>query len=122
MIAFKAEGKHCFANLKNCNAVIFEKELQTKIILEKVAELSNANPLKFVYQSFKPHGATAALILSESHITIHTYYDGNEQGLGDVFADVFTCGTETTPEEGLQYLISTLKPTEHSITSIERKA
>ncbi|MBO0852961.1 MAG: adenosylmethionine decarboxylase [Nocardia sp.] len=41
-----------------------------------------------VHKKFEPHGVTVLALLSESHASIHTYPES-----GDVFVDVFTCGS-----------------------------
>lgn len=121
MNEYIAEGVHYFANLKDCNVKIFEDAHMTESILTTVAELSNATALDFSFRAFKPFGVTAAMILSESHITIHSYYDGNMDGIGDLFADVFTCGSSTTPELGINHLIKICKPKQHTTSFIVRK-
>ncbi|MDO3649029.1 adenosylmethionine decarboxylase [Nocardia mangyaensis] len=41
-----------------------------------------------VHKKFEPQGVTVLALLSESHASIHTYPES-----GDIFVDVFTCGT-----------------------------
>lgn len=121
MKEYLPEGKHCLANLKNCNVQVLEDESATQELLEKAAVVAGANPMKFSFQKFEPYGSTAMIILSESHISTHSYYDGNEDGIGDLFIDIFTCGSHTNPEDGIKFLIEKLAPSEYTVQNIKRE-
>jgi S-adenosylmethionine decarboxylase len=115
------EGKHCLANLKNCRVDLLEDEQTTFELLDQASVIAGANTMKFSFQKFMPYGSTAVIILSESHISTHSYYDGNEDGIGDLFIDIFTCGNHTNPEDGINFLIKKLKPEKYTIQSIKRE-
>lgn len=111
-------GTHVFGNLFNCkNVFLLEEESYTKSVLYEAAHKSGATPLVFSFYKFEPHGVTATLILSESHISIHSYPDHNT-----VFVDVFTCGEHTTPGEGVRYLVEQLGSTSNSVSTVKREA
>lgn len=48
---------------------------------------------------FSPQGVTGVLVLSESHLSIHTY---PEEGFAAI--DCYTCGTTVDPEVACDYL------------------
>ncbi|MDF2723697.1 MAG: S-adenosylmethionine decarboxylase, partial [Paenibacillus sp.] len=57
-------------------------------------------------KQFEPQGATVLVLLSESHISIHTY---PEKGFAAL--DCYTCGETVDPQAAIDYLVSVLKPT-----------
>lgn len=60
-------------------------------------------------KKFEPQGLTAIVMLSESHISIHTWPEKDYAAL-----DIFTCGPNH-PELVLAYILKALKP-KHSLT------
>jgi S-adenosylmethionine decarboxylase len=56
-------------------------------ILKTAAEKIGATFLSSVSHDFKPQGATAAIVLSESHYAAHTWPE-----TGDMTATFYTCG------------------------------
>ena len=60
-------------------------------------------------------GVTVALILAESHATIHTYPE--EEAM---FVDIFTCGERCNPKKAINYLKEKLNPEDSSIEEIQR--
>jgi len=78
------------------------------------AEQANMQVLAISIVPFKPQGLSLALILGESHLTIHT---SPEYGYAAI--DVFTCG-KGNPLLAAKYLCDVLKPEEVSIKKIER--
>ena len=75
---------------------------------------SGATILADHFHQFEPHGVTGVLLLTESHLSIHTW---PEEGL--VTVDVFTCGTMDT-ELILQRLRDALSPHRENLTTIRR--
>lgn len=111
-------GTHVFGNLFNCkNVLLLEDENYTRKLLYAAARESGATPLVFSFHKFEPHGVTAALILSESHISVHTYPDHSA-----VFVDVFTCGEHTTPQNGVRYLVQELGSETNNVSTVKREA
>ncbi len=63
----------------------------------------------------KPGGATAFVLLSESHISAHTWPE-----TGNLVIDVFSCGTEEQTQKVVNYLTSNITHEELKIRRIER--
>jgi S-adenosylmethionine decarboxylase len=83
-------------------------------LLEEAAVISGATVLQTVFKKFDPQGATVICLLSESHISIHTW---PEEGKAAV--DVYTCG-DSDPKLGCDMIISQLHSTNHTLSYIER--
>jgi S-adenosylmethionine decarboxylase len=77
--------------------------LQAQMI--EAAEVSGATVLSVQSKQFEPQGATVLVLLSESHLSIHTY---PEKGFAAI--DCYTCGETVDPQTAIDYLVSVLKP------------
>ena len=83
-------------------------------LLENVAVISGASVLKTISHKFSPQGVTAICLLSESHISIHTWPEQNKAAV-----DCYTCGN-ANPKIGCDVIIEQLKPIEYKLTYIQR--
>ncbi|WP_028594168.1 adenosylmethionine decarboxylase [Paenibacillus assamensis] len=77
--------------------------LQTQLV--EAAEACGATVLSVQSKQFEPQGATVLVLLSESHLSIHTY---PERGFAAI--DCYTCGETVDPQLAIDYLVSVLKP------------
>jgi S-adenosylmethionine decarboxylase len=67
-------GKHLIADIINIeNWEKLETVEGVKPLLEKIIKDCNLNIVGEVHHQFKPVGATCLYLLSESHLSIHTY-------------------------------------------------
>jgi S-adenosylmethionine decarboxylase len=71
----------------------------------EAAEACGATVLSVQAQQFDPQGATVLVMLSESHISIHTY---PEKGFAAL--DCYTCGETVDPQIAIDYMVSILQP------------
>lgn len=72
----------------------------------EAAEACGATVLSVQAKQFSPQGATVLVLLSESHLSIHTY---PERGFAAL--DCYTCGETVDPQIAIDYMVSVLKPT-----------
>lgn len=84
-------------------------------LLVKGIEESNATICGTSIKKFKPQGLTILILLSESHVAVHTYPEK-----GSIFFDIFTCGLNCSPDKFVERIIRELNPVEHNISLIER--
>lgn len=73
--------------------------------LVEAAEVSGATVLSVQSRQFEPQGATVLVLLSESHISIHTY---PEKGFAAI--DCYTCGETVDPQTAIDKLLEALQP------------
>ncbi|MCA0755292.1 adenosylmethionine decarboxylase [Paenibacillus sp. N4] len=71
----------------------------------EAAEACGATVLSVQAKQFDPQGATVLVLLSESHLSIHTY---PEKGFAAL--DCYTCGETVDPQLAIDYMLSVLKP------------
>jgi len=107
-------GKHYLLNLYGCSFVLLNDEQGLIDLLEHAATASGANVLQTISKSFNPHGVTVISLLSESHISIHTWPEH-----GKAAVDVYTCG-DCDPKIGCDMIIKQLCSTNHTLSYIER--
>ncbi|MGO4375977.1 adenosylmethionine decarboxylase [Paenibacillus sp. YIM B09110] len=71
----------------------------------EAAEACGATVLSVQAKQFDPQGATVLVMLSESHLSIHTY---PERGFAAL--DCYTCGDTVDPQLAIDYMLAVLKP------------
>jgi S-adenosylmethionine decarboxylase len=106
-------GTHFVADFWNGRIIEDEKELQD-LLIEAVKE-AKCVPLKSAIHKFSPQGITGVMVLSESHLSIHTWPERNY-----IAIDVFTCGNTAEPEKAIEYLRTKLNPKKVKIRKIKR--
>ena len=109
------QSKHLLLELYRCDFEKLNDESFLRCILNRAAKLANATVLNLISNKFEPQGVTAIALLSESHISIHTWPESNYSAV-----DIFTCGQNMLPELACQYLIEALKAEEHFLRVIVR--
>ncbi|SMO77887.1 adenosylmethionine decarboxylase [Melghirimyces algeriensis] len=83
------------------DAPLLEKHMRA------AAKKCGATVLSSQSKFFEPQGATVLLLLSESHLSIHTY---PEKGFAAL--DCYTCGHDVDPVIAIRYMVDVLKPTQ----------
>lgn len=113
MRTFSYAGTHIIADFW------FPKEIQTKKelrhILLQSAKAAKSTVLGISMHAFSPRGITGFLLLSESHIALHSWPE-----VSYLAVDIFTCGTTSYPKLALQFLRERLKPKKVVMQEIRR--
>jgi len=107
-------GQHFLLNIYGCSSLQLNDEFFLCDLIENAAESSGATVIKTISYHFLPQGVTAVSLLSESHISIHTW---PEKGAAAI--DIFTCG-DCIPKVGCDIILEQLKPTYHNLKRIDR--
>jgi len=107
-------GKHYLLNLYGCSFVLLNDEHFLIDLLKNAAIASGATVCQTIHKKFDPQGVTVLCLLSESHISIHTYPE-----LGNCYVDIFTCGN-CNPKIGCDIIIQQLHAENHSLSYMER--
>jgi len=107
-------GKHYLLNLYGCSFEHLNCELFLVGLIESAAIASGATVLQTISKKFDPQGVTAVCLLSESHISIHTWPEK-----GEAAVDVFTCG-DCDPKIGCDIIIGQLQANNNTLSYIER--
>jgi S-adenosylmethionine decarboxylase len=114
-------GIHLCADLWGCNpAILIERTFLENVAIE-AARRTGATLCEVVAVNFPPRmpqglaGVTVVAVLSESHLSIHTYPE-----TGYVAVDIFTCGPGCDTYKGYAYVKEKLSPSRDSVTAILR--
>ncbi|RME78919.1 MAG: adenosylmethionine decarboxylase [Methanobacteriota archaeon] len=108
-------GKHYIMELKTNNRKLLDDGKAVMRIMEEAARKGNVTVLGSLSRDFEPQGFTGVLLLSESHITIHTWPE-----YGYAAIDVFTCGG--CAEVVLDHMAKELEASDFELVFIERGA
>jgi S-adenosylmethionine decarboxylase len=98
-------GRHVIADFWGVDFKKINDVDYLKNHLYKAAQKCDATILDMSYKKFDPFGVTIIILLSESHLSIHTY---PEQGFAAI--DGYTCGKDIDSEDAINYLIAILEP------------
>lgn len=81
------------------NLYLLDDPLVLVAVVRRAIEEGGATLLRHITHRFKPQGFTALFLLSESHVSIHTWPES-----GEFVVDVYTCG-EMDPEKILDRIL-----------------
>ena len=109
-------GKHCILELYDCDQSKLNDESFVRATITNAARLARANLIELISHRFHPQGLTALALLSESHISIHTWPES-----GYAAIDVFTCGENTMPEIACESMKREFEANSYSLQHIQRK-
>lgn len=92
-------GRHILAEFFDCDAnIINNPELVEKHMVSAAKECG-ATVVETCFHMFNPHGVSGVVIISESHLAIHTWPE-----LSYAAVDLFTCGESCDPKVAYDYL------------------
>jgi len=111
----KALGNHVLADFYGCSPEKISNVQRVREILVEAALQANATILTEHFHQFEPHGVSGVIVISESHITIHTW---PEHGCAAV--DLFTCSPTVDEATLIRVLQERLGATHASTRSFER--
>lgn len=108
-------GIQILLNLFNCSAELLNDVEQLKIILNEITIESNLTKVGESFHQFAPGGATGVILLSESHICIHTWPEYNTAAI-----DIFSCSSEENAKLAARLLIEKFNPEKYDEKIIYR--
>ena len=107
-------GKHCTLEIYGvCDSLLNDLEFIDRT-MRSAAIQAGATILDSCFYKFQPQGITLVLLLSESHISIHTWPEK-----GSAAIDIYTCGL-SKPELALWHCITEFNPMEHRSNCFNR--
>lgn len=95
-------GRHVIAELWGCDFDKLNDVVQIERIFVDAALKSGAEIREAAFHKFAPQGVSGVVIISESHLTIHSF---PEHGYASI--DVYTCG-ELDPNIAADYIAEAL--------------
>lgn len=110
-----ALGRHILAEIYGCDSEILNNKDYIEKIMVESALKAGAEVREVMIHKFKPIGVSGVVIISESHLTIHTWPE-----LGYAAADIFTCGNTVNPWDACNYIAEALKAKNMTATEVKR--
>ena len=98
-------GSHLLIELFGCNQRSLELEQSVGAAMNEAAVQSEATVVAQSFHEFKPYGVSGAVIIQESHYTIHTW---PEHGYAAV--DLFYCGGTVKVHKAVNVLRERFQP------------
>lgn len=93
-------GRHVLAEIYGCQFEVLNDIKKVEDIMINAALEAGAEVREFVFHKFSPQGVSGVVVISESHLAIHTWPE-----LGYAAVDVFTCGQSVNPWDACDYLV-----------------
>ena len=106
---------HCIIDLHECDQGLLDDEEFVQRTIMKAIEMTGSTLLKYTYHKFEPQGLTAIALISESHMSIHTWPEN-----GYAAIDIFTCRQEPSLTKVYEYLVKRFQSGSHTIKYINR--
>ncbi len=108
-------GKHIILEMYGCKFEDLDNEQLILDTFKEAIKQAKMTCLNLSSHKFSPQGVTALALLSESHMSIHTYPESSYAA-----ADLFTCGLEGDPFLAMDVLINVFKPEKKTIVYVPR--
>lgn len=114
-----SSGKHMICDIKEIkNYELLNNSEKIRKLLDNICEKYNYTILNKIEHQFQPQGLTMLYLLSESHISIHTFPEREYFAL-----DIYTCrhyNDNTVYEEIYNYLVKEFKAKKENPLIIDR--
>jgi S-adenosylmethionine decarboxylase len=98
-------GSHLLIELFDCDETTIRQEVSVGDAMLRAAEDSEATVVTSSFHEFKPYGVSGAVIIQESHYTIHTWPEHRYAAV-----DLFYCGGTIHVEKAIDVLKTRFKP------------
>jgi len=108
-------GHHYIVEASGCDPDVISDVSKVQQILVKAAEIAGAKVWAVSFNKFPPSGVSGVVVISESHISTHTWPEYKYGAL-----DFYTCGDTIDPEKGLFYAVEAFGASSSHITEITR--
>ncbi|UOQ86259.1 adenosylmethionine decarboxylase [Gracilibacillus salinarum] len=92
-------GRHVIAELWECNIDLLNDMETLERTFVNAALKAGAEVREVAFHKFAPFGVSGVVIISESHLTIHSF---PEHGYASI--DVYTCGNIIDPNVAVAYI------------------
>jgi len=108
-------GHQIIAEFYDCNRDSLNNVEFIRDAMVTAAENAGATIVTETFHHFSPHGVSGAVIIAESHLSIHTWPE-----YGYAAVDLFTCGDTVSSEKAFNYLREILQSGQVSTMEMHR--
>lgn len=111
----QALGRHILCELNGCDPEVLNDRKRIERIMVDAALKAGAEVREAVFHKFSPQGVSGVVVVSESHLAIHTWPE-----LGYAAVDVFTCGEHVDPWKASDYIVAMFRATDVTASEVQR--
>jgi S-adenosylmethionine decarboxylase len=97
-----------------CGEIITDVSKLQDILVE-AAKQANTQVWSVSFSRFPPNGVSGVVVISESHLSVHTWPEENYMAL-----DIYTCGAKSMPFKAVEYVLQKVDAKRSHITEISR--
>ena len=108
-------GQHVLVDMHKCNSEKLKNVETIKNIMLGATKVSKATIVGEFFKQFDPYGVSGVVIISESHLTIHTW---PEYGLASI--DYFSCSESVDINKAVAYIKNELESNDLRTSEISR--
>lgn len=108
-------GRHVLAEIYGCRFEVLNDIKMVQDIMINAALEAGAEVREFVFHKFSPQGVSGVVVISESHLAIHTWPE-----LGYAAVDVFTCGEKVNPWDACNFMAEKFDATYVNASEVQR--
>ena len=101
----KTLGEHFLIDLYGCSSDLLNDKELIESILNQAAKVANATVVTSNIHQFSPFGVSGVLVISESHIAIHTWPEHKFAAI-----EFFRCSSKFKIELAKKYILSKFNP------------
>lgn len=111
----KTKGLHILIDLSGCDPHQINSKKFWSSTLVGAAKVASMEILHAHFYEFKPQGITGFVLLSTSHISVHSWPEYNYAA-----CDVFSCSDDANTIKAAEFLIQAVESTKKKIQKIKR--
>ena len=108
-------GHHYIVEASGCDPKVIGSVEKVQQILVRAAVIAGANVWSISFSKFPPMGVSGVVVISESHISTHTWPE-----MGYAALDIYTCGAKVRPDKAVIYAVEAFGAETSHITEITR--
>ncbi len=111
----KPLGRHVLVEIYGSDYEVLNDIKRVERIMVDAAIKAGADVKEYVFHKFSPQGVSGVVVISESHLAIHTWPE-----YGYAAVDVFTCGEKVNPWDACNYICELFNAKHVSANEIKR--
>jgi S-adenosylmethionine decarboxylase len=108
-------GRHLLLELYDCSSEVLSNIESVKTAMVEAARRAEATIIDVVFHEFNPFGISGVVVISESHLSIHTWPEHRYAAV-----DIFSCGDTLKPAEAANYLVEQFGASRASCVEVKR--
>jgi S-adenosylmethionine decarboxylase len=108
-------GRHLLLELYDCSSEVLNNVESVKVAMVEAAKRAEATIIDVVFHEFNPFGISGVVVISESHLSIHTWPEHRYAAV-----DIFSCGDTLKPAEAANYLVEQFGASRASCVEVKR--